>query len=239
VSARGADPAEPADPWTQPSGVITFTYTGADLLLQLALGDYWGYLYATVDGLPANQLILRESPAQPGQPAGYMTLYAPELHEESGPVPHWITLHRGEDASQSHEARIEVWRSWTQIPLRAVAIDAQVPSLPPRWPFSALLVSGIALLLVYLHSINFTVRNLNTTGVLSRVLAWLTGPVSKPIPRQAVALLGLLLIAAAIMLRVWWLGPLGLALGRGLALCPALLLQPDLTHPPQSRHQPY
>jgi hypothetical protein len=43
-------------PFTTPSGVMTFTYTGDALWLLLAPGDYWAYLYATVDGRPANRL---------------------------------------------------------------------------------------------------------------------------------------------------------------------------------------
>src|SRR3954452_7734183 len=49
VTAQGADPSQPADASTQPSGVVTFTYSGGDLLLQVAQGNYWGYLYVTVD----------------------------------------------------------------------------------------------------------------------------------------------------------------------------------------------
>ncbi len=56
VDAVGADPAEPADPWQQPAGVVNFEYTGQDLALALAEGDYWAYLLVTVDGQPANQL---------------------------------------------------------------------------------------------------------------------------------------------------------------------------------------
>ena len=39
IDATGADPAEPADPWIEPSGVVTFAYTGAELALRLSVGD--------------------------------------------------------------------------------------------------------------------------------------------------------------------------------------------------------
>src|SRR5215204_4351384 len=87
VTGAGADPSEPADPWTQPSGVITFTYTGRDLLLRLAQGDYWGYLNTTVDGVSAD----------------YRTLYAPELQGENGPLPQWLLVHQAPDSDHAHE----------------------------------------------------------------------------------------------------------------------------------------
>ena len=62
VTAAGADPSEPADPWNEPAGVVTFNYTGRQMLLAVQPGNYWGYIYVTVDGKPANQL-----PAYPRQ----------------------------------------------------------------------------------------------------------------------------------------------------------------------------
>jgi hypothetical protein len=56
LSAAGADPREPEDPWREPSGRFAFTYTGRQLAMQLATGNYWGYLYVTVDNAPANRL---------------------------------------------------------------------------------------------------------------------------------------------------------------------------------------
>ncbi len=58
VSTQGADPAEPGTPWQEPAGVLSFTYSGRVLELALAEGDYWGYLYVTIDGEPANQLAI-------------------------------------------------------------------------------------------------------------------------------------------------------------------------------------
>ncbi len=209
VTAQGADPAEPADPWVQPSGVMTFSYTGADLLLHLAQGDYWGYLYITVDGAPANRLVnIPGNLNQQGERAGYRTFYAPELQSEDGPSPQWVLVHSDANPAQSHSVRVEVWRAWGQIPLRAVAVDAQVPPGFPRWPFVALLVLGVGTI-VLTWPANFHLAGL---AQVSRLLTWLTQPMRAPRLRITLALLGLLMAAAAIILRIWWLGPTGLAL---------------------------
>ncbi len=80
VSEAGADPAEPDDSLREPAGVITFTYTGDALWLLLAPGDFWAYLYASVDGAPANRLAaIADNLDSQGAAAGYTTLLAPEL----------------------------------------------------------------------------------------------------------------------------------------------------------------
>jgi O-antigen ligase len=220
VTAQGADPAEPADPWVQPSGVMTFSYTGTDLLLQLAQGDYWGYLYITVDGDPANRLVnIPGNLNQQGERAGYRTFYAPELQSEDAPSPQWVLVHHDADPAQSHSVRVEVWRAWGQMPLRAVAVDAQTPPGMPRWPFVALLVLGVGAI-VLTWPTNFRLLGLAQVGNL---LTWLTQPIQNSRLRIALALLGVLMAAAAIILRIWWLGPTGLAL-----LGYASLRQPSL-----------
>lgn len=209
VTPQGADPGEPADPWVQPSGVMTFTYTGEDLLLQLAQGDYWGYLYITVDDLPANRLsVVPGNRNQQAQRAGYRTFYAPELQTVDAPLPQWVWVHRDADPAQSHRVRVEVWRGWGQTPLRAVAVDAQSQPAFPRWPFVALLVASIGAMLLTWPA-TWRVPGYTQVGNL---LIWLTQPISNPRHRAMLALLGLLMAAAAILLRIWWLGPAGLAL---------------------------
>ena len=212
VTSAGADPGEPADPWTQPAGVLTFSYTGADLLMQLAQGNYWGYFYVTVDGAPANRLsVIRGNTNQQGERAGYRTLYAPELHSEDGPTPQWVLVHRAADPTQLHEVRVEVWRSWGQTPLRAIAIDAQTPQGLPRWPFVAALLLGFGLAL-YGAGSTLTAARLPGAPAVGAGLTWLTAPVNTARARYAVALLGTIIVAGAIWLRLWWMGPLGLAL---------------------------
>ena len=215
VTSDGADPGEPADPWMQPAGVVTFEYSGEDLLLELALGDYWGYLYVTVDGAPANRLpLLRGNLNSEGAPAGYRTFYAPEWPVHDIPYTQWVLVHRAPDSGQSqvHQVRIEVWRSWGQIPLRGVAVDAQAPPEFPPWIYMLSCVAGAALLIIALRAFNLSARRIPGVQLLGNILAWLTHPMHATRPRQMLALLGALLIAAAIVLPLWWLGPLGLAL---------------------------
>ena len=142
VSAQGADTTEPDQPWTQPSGRMAFEYSGRELALKLALGDYWGYIFVTVDGRPANRLpALRDNVDSLGQIGGYRPLFAPEKQTASGSTPEWIVVH---DASTDgpHQVTVEVWRGWGQTVLRAVAVDA-MPIVPwPRWPAVLLALIG-------------------------------------------------------------------------------------------------
>ncbi len=143
VDAHGADPPEPAGPWTEPAGDITFSYSGDELALEVAQGDYWGFFYTTVDGMPANRLpVIAGNTNSLGVEAGYKPLYAPELQQDGRPSAHWLTIHRSTTGGP-HEVRIEVWRSWRQSPFRALAVDALPPPPIPVWPGVLLLVSGI------------------------------------------------------------------------------------------------
>ncbi len=145
VASDGADPPEPAAPWNEPSGTLNFTYTGGELALRLAPGDYWGYLYVTVDGEPANLLpTIRGNVDSRGRPAGYRTFYAPEAQQDGGPSAQWQRIHRAADASRAHAVTVEVWRSWGQTPLRGIAVDALPPSPLPRWPGILLLAFSFA-----------------------------------------------------------------------------------------------
>lgn len=166
VSPRGADPAEPPDPFAEPSGVVTFTYTGHALWLLLAPGDYWAYLYATVDQRPANRLAnIPGNVNSLGEAAGYITLLAPELaaEPEAGRL-RWVEIHRtgrprGVESTlpTAQTVRLEFWRGWGQLPLRGVAVDPPSPALyspgerlplllAPLWPGA--LLFGIGLWLV-------------------------------------------------------------------------------------------
>ena len=143
VSVDGADTTEPDQPWTQPSGRVAFQYSGRELALKLALGDYWGYIFVTVNGRPANRL-----PSLPGnldslgQPSGYRPLFAPEKQTETGPVAEWIIVHNA-STDGPHQVTVEVWRGWGQTVLRAVAVDA-MPAVPrPQWPGVLLALVGV------------------------------------------------------------------------------------------------
>ena len=134
VSAEGADTTEPASPWAEPSGRMSFRFYGRDLALQLALGDYWGYVFVSVDGGPANRLpVLGGNPDSSGQPSGYKPLFSPEKHTPSGPSAEWLLVHRAAGEGP-HGAVVEVWRGWGQTVLRGVAVDALPPEPLPQWP---------------------------------------------------------------------------------------------------------
>ncbi len=142
ISENGADTTEPAQPWMQPSGRMAFEYSGRELALKLALGDYWGYIFVTVDGRPANRL-----PSLPmnldslGQPGGYRPLFAPEKQTETGPAEEWIIVHHA-TSDGPHQVTVEVWRGWGQTVLRAVGVDA-MPDVPrPQWPAALLALIG-------------------------------------------------------------------------------------------------
>ena len=142
VSARGADTTEPDQPWAQPSGRMAFQYSGRELALQLALGDYWGYVFVTVDGRPANRLpVLRGNLDSLGQPSGYRPLFSPEKQTPAGPSSEWVVVHRA-PIDGPHLVTVEVWRGWGQTVLRAVAVDALPTGPRPQWPAVLLTLIG-------------------------------------------------------------------------------------------------
>jgi len=163
VSEAGADPAEPDDSLREPAGVITFTYTGDALWLLLAPGDFWAYLYASVDGAPANRLAaIADNLDSQGAAAGYTTLLAPELAGQAAETrQRWVEVQRaatfqeaGSALEGEHTVRLEFWRGWGQTPLRAVAVDPPSSVLfaangrralldAPAWPGLLLLLAGL------------------------------------------------------------------------------------------------
>jgi len=218
VTSAGAEPTEPAHPFVEPAGVITFPYSGQDLFLLLAPGDYWAYLYVTVDGQPANQL-----PAIPGNPdstgslAGYQTLFAPE-RAAGASGEHWVHVHRAANADAPHTVRIEVWRGWGQTPVRGVAIDLPATALldpttparadaPPLWPAVLLLAVGGWVLAFALWPAGTkradTPRRVRPRVVSDRI-------VQRWAPVMAAA--GLAAVAAGTVLQLWPLCTGGVAL---------------------------
>lgn len=197
VSELGADPAEPADPDREPAGDLAFSYTGRTLWLRLAPGDYWSYLYATVDEQPANLLAnLRGNEDSLGSPAGYATLLAPERAVDGQPAPVWVPVHRS-DSDGPHRARVELWRGWGQTPLRGVAVDLPAESAvdaagtqragqAPLWPGVLLLLTGgwgvaIAAAMALAQRKKRSLRPLAPSGsdtlhaTLERAAYWLAG----------------------------------------------------------------
>ncbi|MEX1018422.1 MAG: O-antigen ligase family protein, partial [Litorilinea sp.] len=229
VDAQGADPPEPADPWQTPAGVVEFTYAGRVLALALAQGDYWGYLYVTVDGEPANRLArIPDNVDSRGRLAGYTTLYAPDhtIPETGAPAPAWHVVHI-EDAHAAREVRVEVWRSWGQVPLRGVAVDALPPPAWPSWPGVLLALLGIASLARTGIPFRIAVcprvfgevrrRAAHTRDWLRIGLGRAAYRLQNDLPASSLALLGTgtagaLCIALAAGQGIWWLSWLGLAL---------------------------
>jgi O-antigen ligase len=211
VSEAGADPHEPAEPWTTPSGELRFSYTGRELALLMAVGDYWGYLYVTVDGAPANRLaVIPGNRNSLGERAGYRTLYAPERQGPDGPTPQWVVVHRAADDGP-HDVRIELWRSWGQTPLRAVAVDA--PATPrPRWPGVALLAAGGWLLVAAVWAWGWPPPAQMRPHALHQWMGVLLRPVAQSPVRMGLAVAALGLLAPAVALGLWWLTAAGLAL---------------------------
>ena len=224
VVAEGADPAEPADPWQSPAGTLTFRFAGDDLWLLLAAGDYWGYLYVTVDGQPANRLPdIPSNENSLGRAAGYRTLYAPELQRADGPAPRWVQLHHAGDGGE-HTAYVEIWRGWGQTPLRAAATTQTVSTQPPVWVGVALLMTAAWLLLAALAWRRQSGEQQSTTDRLR--LGWLhrQSAALRPLALP-VALLALLLIAAGLYATQWWLVTAGLGLlGLAALVRPAVWL---------------
>ncbi len=235
ISPDGADPSEPGDAWNEPAGQITFVYSGRELALQLAVGDYWGYLFVTVDGAPANRLAnIPGNRDSRGNAAGYKPLLAPERQSETGPTGLWVPVHRAADDGP-HTVEVEVWRGWGQTPLRGVAVDALPVPLLPRWPAA---LFGLAAF----GSLYFALKNrarmqwieadkdffLRSSPFLSAFIHQIRVPFPSVFISVHQRLISfwpgaLLLIGAGVFLDSWLLTNAGLAL---LAL--AALLRPEL-----------
>jgi O-antigen ligase len=222
VTVDGADPSEPAAPWQMPAGTLDFAYTGSELALQVAMGDYWGYLFVTVDGQPANRLaVIRGNHNSHGQPAGYRTFYAPEAQTASGPAPQWVVVHRAATPGP-HAVSVEVWRSWGQTPLRAAAVDA-LPAARPTWPGVALLVAGGWTALAGLWGLRLPQSVPQMAAPLRAGLDVLLRPPARLPVRWSAAVVALALLAVAVALKLWWLTWPSLAI-----LGYAALAQPSL-----------
>ena len=142
-----------------------------------------------------------------GERAGYKTLLAPELATTGAPVVRWHPVHRAADDGP-HEVRIEVWRSWDQTPLRALAVDMQPGATLPAWPGVALLGVGAWLLALGWAGAAADWRapaairvawTRRTHGMSPQKIIWLAG-------------IGVAIIVLGLIFAIWWLTLAGLAL---------------------------
>jgi O-antigen ligase len=224
ISDQGADPAEPVEPFAEPAGVVEFSYTGGELAMLLAPGDYWAYLYVTVDGQPANLLPAMVGNLDSlGQPAGYKVLFAPELAApEAG---RWVPIHRSEQPAQPKWVRAEIWRGWGQTPLRGVGVDVLPAAPTPRWPGVLLVAIGVGMAVVGLWPL---LRGRATAPPRYRWRRGCRARAESPRLRRVaggLAALGGAAVAGGMALQVWWLTTAGmLALGVAGLIWPALWL---------------
>ena len=208
VTDRGADPGEPADPFIEPAGVVEFSYTGDELDLLLAPGDYWAYLYITVDDQPASLLpAIAGNVDGRGQQAGYRPLFAPEMDPASGGQ--WMAVHRSSAPEQLKQVRVEVWRGWGQTPLRGVGVDLFPPSPAPRWPGVLLLLFGLG---VAGAAIWPAVQGRNTGADLHSLRRAIRMRMGTPRIRRTAAGLAVAgggAVVAGVVLQLWWLTAAG------------------------------
>lgn len=216
VTAAGADPVEPGRPGDNASGSVEFHYQGQELALQVATGDYRGYLFVTVDGRPANLLHGGRCTRQHRRSSRLQTV----LRTGASDAPAGVRSPMGAGAScRRRQPAHGTHRSLAQLgtdALRGVAIDALPPAAAPRWPALLLGAAGIWLL-----ATPWSRRSANTLSWRQRL------PLISPPPaviRYSLLGVGLPLAAAGTLnLGQWLLLASGLSL---LAL--AALFQPVL-----------
>jgi O-antigen ligase len=236
VGPAGADPPEPSDPFTAPGGTVSFPYAGGDLYLLLAPGDYWAYLYVTVDGQPANRLpVIPGNLDGEGQAAGYKPLLAPQRLRgpDGGLTPAWLLVHQS-DVTTPQNVRVEIWRGWGQTPLRGVAVDlptsARLDPLGPslaqaavqRSPAVLTMLAGLWLLgLGVWRAAKARARLPLPLGEprahpgTGQEAKWRPASTFRPLApalAPALAIVGALLVAASVAVDAWFLALGGLAL---------------------------
>ena len=187
------------------------------MALQLAPGDYWGYLYITVDGQPANGLpVIRGNVNSQSQASGYRTFYAPEQAQAGASTAQWVRVHRSNDTTQPHTVYLEVWRSWGQTPLRGVAVDALPPAPWPRWPGVALFLLAGWSGLVAAQSSQLVWRMIRSVVNLLTPLRRLLRPAISTTVTQSLAGVALAFLVYGVWSRHWLITDVALIL---LAWC--------------------
>ncbi len=199
-SALGADPSEAGS--QDGSDRVTIPFTGTDLALRVRRGNYRGYFYVTVDGLPANRL--------PRDARGaYLVLTSPDYATQVVTIPVAGGLEDG-----PHTAVIVAERGWDQWPL----VGWSVSRMPDVSLYRQLLFAAAVLGLATLGGAVWEWRSKGAGRQVGR-------REESPLPNSQSLIptlpvpdlqLPLLLIAAAVFyFSPWW--PLTAVAGLGLA----------------------
>ncbi|MDQ3247910.1 MAG: O-antigen ligase family protein, partial [Chloroflexota bacterium] len=160
------------------------------------------------------------------QAAGYRTFYAPQQQTATGTAEQWVRVHHAQSDEQLHTVRLEVWRSWDQKPLRAVAVDVLPPIPLPNWPgiLGLLVGTWCAVLAMYQQVPIVWTRRI----VLARLPMWLARLLQQGWAKSSapfVAMGGLLMVGVGVRIGQWPVTLMGLALLAWAALQrPALWL---------------
>jgi hypothetical protein len=146
VSPEGADIGRSGDR-------LVVTFRGTQLDLTIRRGDYRAFLFATVDGEPANALPLD------GDGRAYVVLYDPLQEVDT------VTLATGL-ADSEHTAEIVAERGWGQWAIAGWTVSRPTPGAVP-WLAGALGLAALATLMVtvyrswpYRHQLLFTCSSL-------------------------------------------------------------------------------
>ena len=167
-SALGADiPAQgPAS--------VEFIFEGTELALLARRANYRAYIYAEVDGVPANALPV----AADGR--AYVVLTAPDLQPQVAPV----TLARGL-ASGRHVARLVAERGWDQWAIAGFAV-ADVPPAHATRTSAAAVCAALAVLLA--GAAGWGVRGSLRAAAFSRAATQLGARATAPVTAVAAAI---------------------------------------------------
>lgn len=133
LSSAGADPPRGADLGAR-NAVLAFDVRGTTLDLTVRRGDFWGVLYVSVDGGPANALPRDEDGRS------YLVLYDPAGEVET------VTVARRLSTRGPHRVEIAAHGGWGQWPLVGWTVhDEPIP--PPGafsvWAFALLAAGGL------------------------------------------------------------------------------------------------
>ncbi len=202
-SPQGADISETGD-------TLVIPFKGTRLDLTVRRGDFWGVLYVTVDGKPANHL------PQDNQGRSYLILHDPLYRTET------VTL-ASDLADEVHEAGLVAEGGWDQWAIVGWAV-AREPNLRPyRLAWALLAICAAALLVVIGKQLRFSRRLLPATCYLLKqwashyhdlpeglqlAITFATASVFYFSPWPFVSLPALALLAISILLRL----DIGLAL---------------------------